>query len=178
MMDPLDMNNYRIEKLPKMQKSGFEKILQRIGAPLAILAFIFIYWIADIPFINQIDTNKETTTLTESAIKRYDQMESALIKDMKTADGEQIKADDLTEQQQAQAEEEVADVAVLLHVDEDDAQEEADVADDADVERHTCRHDPGRQRGADIGSHNDTDGLRKSEQASIDERHGHHGGGG
>ncbi len=34
--DPLDMNNYRIEKLPKMQKSGFEKILQRIGAPLAI----------------------------------------------------------------------------------------------------------------------------------------------
>ena len=68
--DPLDMNNYRIEKLPKMQKSGFEKILQRIGAPLAILAFIAIYWLADIPFINGIDTNSETTTLTESAMKR------------------------------------------------------------------------------------------------------------
>ena len=52
--DPLDMNNYRIEKLPKMQKSGFEKILQRLGAPLAILAFIAIYWLADISFINHI----------------------------------------------------------------------------------------------------------------------------
>ena len=100
--DPLDMNNYRIEKLPKMQKSGFEKILQRIGAPLAILAFIAIYWLADIPFINRIDTNSETTTLTESAMKRYDQLESAGLKELKTPDGEQIKAEDLTEQQQAQ----------------------------------------------------------------------------
>ena len=100
--DPLDMNNYRIEKLPKMQKSGFEKILQRIGAPLAILAFIVIYWLADIPFINRIDTNSETTTLTESAMKRYDQIESAGLKEFKTPEGEQLKADDLTEQQQAQ----------------------------------------------------------------------------
>ncbi len=100
--DPLDMNNYRIEKLPKMQKSGFEKILQRIGAPLAILAFIVIYWMADIPFINQIDTNSETTTLTESAMKRYDQMEAAQLKELKTPEGEQLKADQLTEQQQAQ----------------------------------------------------------------------------
>lgn len=100
--DPLDMNNYRIEKLPKMQKSGFEKLLQRIGAPLAILAFIVIYWMADIPFINQIDTNSETTTLTESAMKRYDQMEAAQLKELKTPEGEQLKADQLTEQQQAQ----------------------------------------------------------------------------
>ena len=54
--DPLDMNNYKLEKLPKMQKSGFEKILQRIGGPLAILAFVVIYFFADIPFINRIDT--------------------------------------------------------------------------------------------------------------------------
>ncbi len=100
--DPLDMNNYRIEKLPKMQKSGFEKILQRIGAPLAILAFIAIYWLADIPFINRIDTNSETTTLTESAMKRYDQIAETQLKELKTPDGEQVKADELTEQQQAQ----------------------------------------------------------------------------
>ena len=80
--DPLDMNNYRIEKLHKMQKSGFEKILPHIGAPLAILAFISIFWLADIPFINQIDTNKETTTLTESALKRYDQLETAGLKEL------------------------------------------------------------------------------------------------
>lgn len=72
--DPLDMNNYKLEKLPKMQKSGFEKILQRIGGPLAILAFVFFYWFADISFINRIDTNKETTTLAEGAMKRYDDM--------------------------------------------------------------------------------------------------------
>ncbi|MBQ3323490.1 MAG: DASS family sodium-coupled anion symporter [Muribaculaceae bacterium] len=72
--DPLDMNNYKLEKLPKMQKSGFEKILQRIGGPLAILAFVFIYWFADISFINNLDTNKETTTLAEGAVKRYDEI--------------------------------------------------------------------------------------------------------
>ena len=36
MSDPLDMNNYRLEKLPKMQKSGFEIWMARLGGPLAI----------------------------------------------------------------------------------------------------------------------------------------------
>ena len=29
--DPLDMNNYRIEKLPKLNKSGFEKWMAYMG---------------------------------------------------------------------------------------------------------------------------------------------------
>ena len=33
MSDPLDMNNYRLEKLPKMQKSGFEIWMARLGGP-------------------------------------------------------------------------------------------------------------------------------------------------
>lgn len=37
------MNNYRLEKLPKMQKSGFEIWMARLGGPLAILAFVLIY---------------------------------------------------------------------------------------------------------------------------------------
>lgn len=81
--DPLDMENYRIEKLPKMQKAGFEKILQRIGAPLAILAFILIYWVSDISFIDKIDLNPQTTHLTESAISRYKQLETASLKVLK-----------------------------------------------------------------------------------------------
>lgn len=81
--DPLDMENYRIEKLPKMQKAGFEKILQRIGAPLAIFAFILIYWVSDIPFIDKIDLNPQTTHLTESAISRYKQLETASLKVLK-----------------------------------------------------------------------------------------------
>ncbi len=81
--DPLDMENYRIEKLPKMQNAGFEKILQRIGAPLAILAFILIYWVSDISFIDKIDLNPQTTHLTESAISRYKQLEMASLKVLK-----------------------------------------------------------------------------------------------
>ena len=96
--DPLDMNNYRIEKLPKMQKSGFERILQRIGIPLAIIAFILIYWVADIPFINQLSTDKANTTLTSSAIERYEQIKTATIKKMKTAvAGEQLNKTSETE---------------------------------------------------------------------------------
>ena len=36
--DPLDMNNYKVEKLPKMQKSNFEIWMARLGGPLAIIA--------------------------------------------------------------------------------------------------------------------------------------------
>lgn len=101
--DPLDMNNYKLEKLPKMQKSGFEKILQRIGGPLAIIVFVFIYWFADIPFINRIDTNKETTALAEGAVKRYDEMYKKSEKKLAVvvdASGKETKHE-LTENEQA-----------------------------------------------------------------------------
>ena len=80
--DPLDMNNYHIEKLPKVQKTGVERFLQRIGGPLAILAFVLIYWVANISFINRIDTNEKTTPLTESAMARYAQIEKAKTKQL------------------------------------------------------------------------------------------------
>lgn len=80
--DPLDMNNYRIEKLPKMQKSGFERFLQRIGGPLAIVVFVLLYCCVDMPFIDRIDTNKETTTLTKSAMKRYDQLRTTAVEQL------------------------------------------------------------------------------------------------
>ena len=67
--DPLDMNNYKIEKLPKMEKSTFEKWMARWGGPLAILAFILIYWVVDIPFINNLDPSK----LDKKAKARYAQ---------------------------------------------------------------------------------------------------------
>ncbi|MGM9713527.1 MAG: SLC13 family permease [Prevotella sp.] len=73
--DPLDMSNYRIEKLPKMQKSGFERFLQRIGGPLAAIVFILFCWVIDIPFLDNISTREGETTLTEAAMKRYAQIE-------------------------------------------------------------------------------------------------------
>ena len=51
----LDMNNYRVEKLPKVQKKGIEKILMYAGGPLAILAFVLLYWVVKIPFLENID---------------------------------------------------------------------------------------------------------------------------
>ena len=68
--NPLDMNNYRVEKLPKMQKSGFEKILMYVGGPLSLLAFILLYWFSHIPFIDNIDVS----TLTKEAANRYKEL--------------------------------------------------------------------------------------------------------
>lgn len=66
--DPLDMNNYKVEKLPKMQKSGFEKWMARLGGPLAALVFVLLYWVVDIPFINNLDPSK----LDKKAKARYE----------------------------------------------------------------------------------------------------------
>lgn len=52
--DPLDMNNYRVEKLRKMEKSRFEKTMAMLGGPLAILAFVLIYWFGHFGFIEGI----------------------------------------------------------------------------------------------------------------------------
>jgi hypothetical protein len=54
-LDPLDMNNYKVEKLPKMEKSGFEKWMARLGGPLAVLIFVLIYWVVDIPLFDNIN---------------------------------------------------------------------------------------------------------------------------
>jgi len=55
MNDVLDMNNYRIEKLPKMQKSRFEIWMARLGGPLAIIAFVWICWFCNIGFIDNLN---------------------------------------------------------------------------------------------------------------------------
>lgn len=68
--DPLDMKNYRIEKLPKIKKSGFEKYMAMAGGPLALLAFVLIYFVVDIPFLNNLDF----LGLGESAIARYEKL--------------------------------------------------------------------------------------------------------
>jgi anion transporter len=68
--DPLDMNNYKIEKLPKLEKSTFEKWMAKMGFPLAIIAFIVLYFIVDIPFLNNIDPG----TLSGDAAKRFSEL--------------------------------------------------------------------------------------------------------
>lgn len=70
--DPLDMNNYRIEKLPQIKKTGVEKWMSIVGAPIAIISFILIYWFGNFDFLNQININPET--IGESAMKRFKQL--------------------------------------------------------------------------------------------------------
>jgi hypothetical protein len=54
--DVLDMNNYKMEKLPKRDKSKFEKFLMKIGAPLAIISFILILYVVDFSFLHRAAT--------------------------------------------------------------------------------------------------------------------------
>lgn len=61
--DVLDMNNYRIEKLPVKKKSRFEEILVMVGTPLAIVSFVLVMFYADIPFLSKFDP----TSLSKSA---------------------------------------------------------------------------------------------------------------
>lgn len=64
--DILDMNNYRVEKLRKNKKAGFERWMEILGGPLAILVFIYIYYFANIPFLNDIKPD----ILKDDAVKR------------------------------------------------------------------------------------------------------------
>ena len=76
--DPLDMNNYKVEKLPKMQKSGFEKWMARLGLPLSIIAFVLFLCFLKIPFIDNLGkvdlrAGKDSTlALSEKGQKGYD----------------------------------------------------------------------------------------------------------
>lgn len=64
--DPLDMSNYRVEKLKKTKKAGFERQMEIWGGPLAILSFILIYYFADISYLNNINPE----ILKDDAAKR------------------------------------------------------------------------------------------------------------
>ena len=52
--DPLDMANYKIEKLPKRSKTKVESVLAIIGGPLAIISFILIYFVFKPSFLQDL----------------------------------------------------------------------------------------------------------------------------
>ncbi len=68
--DPLDMNHYRIEKLPKLQKTNFEKWMSIVGGPLAAMAFVYIYWFASIPYLETFDI----AALGKESAKRFGEL--------------------------------------------------------------------------------------------------------
>lgn len=72
--DPLDMHNYRIEKLPKREKTGFEKWLSIAGPILSILAFILFAFVIKLPFLQEIDSAQ---LVSEEAKKAWEKLGSA-----------------------------------------------------------------------------------------------------
>lgn len=73
--DPLDMSKYRIEKLPKREKSEFEKWLAIIGPVLAIATFILFAYIIKLPFLESINQSEIVST---SAKKAYEKLGQAV----------------------------------------------------------------------------------------------------
>ena len=71
--DPLDMNNYRIEKLPKRSRSKTEKFLSNIGGPLAVLLSILIYFVLKPAFLQNINVD----SLSDFAAGVYEKVGSA-----------------------------------------------------------------------------------------------------
>lgn len=69
--DPLDMHNYRIEKLPKRQKGGVEKWLAIIGPFLAVAAFILFAFVIDLSFLQNIDSS---SLVSKEAIKAFEKL--------------------------------------------------------------------------------------------------------
>jgi solute carrier family 13 (sodium-dependent dicarboxylate transporter), member 2/3/5 len=70
--DVLDMKNYRVEKLPKVHKSGFEKWMAYLGSPIACIVFITIYYFSDFSFLDFIDH----AALKDDALKRFTELGS------------------------------------------------------------------------------------------------------
>lgn len=71
--DPLDMHNYRLEKFKKIEKTGFERWMEILGGPLAILSFILIYYFASISYLNHINPE----VLKPAGAKRLTEMGAA-----------------------------------------------------------------------------------------------------
>lgn len=71
--DPLDMQNYRVEKLPKRKKTGFERGLAIIGPILAVLSFILFAFVIRLPFLQHIDPAQ---LVSEEAKKAYEKIGS------------------------------------------------------------------------------------------------------
>lgn len=68
--DPLDMHNYRMEHLPTRKKSGFERTLAAVGAPLALAVFVVFAFLVDLPFLQGIDPENIVAEQAQAAYER------------------------------------------------------------------------------------------------------------
>ncbi len=55
--DPLDMSNYKLNRLPKREFSRFEVWMHKFGGPLAVIAFITLNYLVHFSFFQHIDAS-------------------------------------------------------------------------------------------------------------------------
>jgi anion transporter len=66
----LDMSNYRMEKLPVRKLTKVEKVFAIVGGPLAVISYILIMFVFEIPFLKQF----EAESLSKSALKNFNEI--------------------------------------------------------------------------------------------------------
>lgn len=66
----LDMSNYRMEKLPVRKLTKVEKLFAIIGGPLAIISYVLIMYVFEIPFLKQF----EAESLSKSALENFNEI--------------------------------------------------------------------------------------------------------
>ncbi len=69
--DPLDMHNYRVEKLPKREKGKIEKWVALLGAPLSVIAFLVLAFWVKVPFLQNIEAS---SLVSETAKKVFEKI--------------------------------------------------------------------------------------------------------
>ncbi len=67
--DPLDMSQYRIERLPKREKGAVEKWLAIAGPFLALTAFILFAFVIELPFLHSVDASDVVTPAAKKAFE-------------------------------------------------------------------------------------------------------------
>ncbi|MCX6134421.1 MAG: DASS family sodium-coupled anion symporter [Ignavibacteriales bacterium] len=68
--DPLDMNQYRIERLPKREKGTIEKWLALSGPFLALAAFVLFAFVIKLPFLQSIGSSDVVTSTAKEAFQK------------------------------------------------------------------------------------------------------------
>ncbi len=73
--DVLDLNNYRVEKLPLREQTKFERLMSIWGIFLAVIVFILFGFVLELPFLTNINPN----LLNEKAKSEYENPQKVIL---------------------------------------------------------------------------------------------------
>jgi anion transporter len=68
--DPLDMHQYRVERLPKREKGPIEKWLALSGPFLALAAFVLFAFVIKLPFLQSIGSSDVVTSTAKEVFQK------------------------------------------------------------------------------------------------------------